>query len=415
MRRGFATIRSEFQERLVHSLHSRTKKSCLSLATVTMALAGALSFPAGAAPHAPMPPQSAAHTSVAREVGVIKSISGNNIILATDSGAEIAVQLLDNARKVRVEPGQKDLKSAAPIELSDLHPGDRILVWGEPSSDRKSFTASGLIAMVRSDLEAKHAQEREEWRKNGIGGLVTSVDPAAGTVTISVTTFAGIKTVTIHTTKSTILRRYSPESVRFDDAKPAPLGQIEPGDQLRARGTLSADGSEFTADEIVSGTFRNIAGTIAAIDPQAKTITVQDLIEKKSVVVRITDESQLRKLPPEFAQRIAFRMKQAMTGANQPESSAPAEGGARRPSGGHADFQQILNRIPPSTIADLQKGDAVMIVTTAGDSSGEVTAITLVDGVEPILAAAPNNRQAMTLSPWSLGGAPAGEGDDASQ
>lgn len=401
----------------MHSLQSHIAKFGLCLATAAMGFAGPPSSGAGAGPNLSVPPprQSAAQGSVVREVGVIKSISGNSITLATDSGAEISVHLLDNARKMRVEPGQKDLKSATPIELSDLHPGDRILVWGEPSSDQKSFTASGLIAMVRSDLEARHQQEREEWQKNGIGGLVTGVDPAAGTVTISVTTFAGVKSVTIHSTRTTILRRYAPESVRFDDAKPAPLGQIEPGDQLRARGTRSPDGSEFTADEIVSGKFRNIAGTITAIDPQAKTITIQDLIAKKSVVVRITDESQMRKLPPEFAQRIAFRMKQAMTSANPPQGSAPAQAGARAPAGGHADFQQILNRIPASTIADLQKGDAVMIVTTEGDSSGQVTAITLVDGVEPILAAAPNNRQAMTLSPWSLGGAPAGEGDDASQ
>ena len=68
--------------------------------------------------------------------------------------------------------------------------------------------------------------------------------------------------------------------------------------------------------------------------------------------------------------------------------------------------------MPPATQADFKKGDAVMIVATEGTASGEVSPITLLGGVEPILAAAPaGTSQAITLSPWSLGGAPAVGGD----
>jgi hypothetical protein len=63
----------------------------------------------------------------------------------------------------------------------------------------------------------------------------------------------------------------------------------------------------------------------------------------------------------------------------------------------------MLSRLPPSTLADLQKGEVVMIVATLGTDSGEVTAVTLLGGVEPILRASPNSQQ-MMLSPWSLGG-----------
>ncbi len=65
-----------------------------------------------------------------------------------------------------------------------------------------------------------------------------------------------------------------------------------------------------------------------------------------------------------------------------------------------------MNRLPASTLADFQKGDAVMVVSTQGTDAGGVTAITMLGGVEAILAAAPagNAAQAMTLSPWSLGG-----------
>jgi hypothetical protein len=336
------------------------------------------------------------------------------------------VQVVSNAKMVRVAPGQTDLKSAAPIQLSDLHAGDRILVRGQPSSDGKSFVAVGVIAMSRSDVEAKQQSDREDWQKRGIGGLVSSADPSTGTITISVTAPGGKKTIAVHTTNNTILRRYAPDSISFDDAKPAPLDQIQPDDQLRARGARSADGNEFAAEEVVSGTFRNIAGTISAIDSNANTMSVMHLITKKPFVVKITSQSQLRRLPPEVAQRVALRLKGAGSGGEQaaaggPPSQATATNvGSQRPdggpgggrtSGGQADFQQIVNRMPAATLADFKKDEAVMIVATEGTTSGQATAITVLGGVEPILAAAPTASQAMTLSPWSLGGAPAVAGD----
>lgn len=76
-------------------------------------------------------------------------------------------------------------------------------------------------------------------------------------------------------------------------------------------------------------------------------------------------------------------------------------------TGGTPDFQQILSHAPTVSLADLHKGDAVVILTTESkDGSG--TAIKLFSGVEPILQAAPNAAQAMMLAPWSLGG-PSGD------
>jgi hypothetical protein len=69
----------------------------------------------------------------------------------------------------------------------------------------------------------------------------------------------------------------------------------------------------------------------------------------------------------------------------------------------------MLARMPEVALSDLQKGDAVVIVTTEGSATSDPTAITLLTGVEPILSASPNdNRAAMALSPWSFG-APSGD------
>jgi hypothetical protein len=419
--------------------------------TALIALAGAaLSIPCNATGGLPAKPtraqqapgQTQGQAPLTQKVGVVKSISGNTLNVTVDGGTDVSVTVASNAKIVQVAPGEKDLKSATAIAFTDVQVGDRILVRGRAADDAKTMVAVGIIAMKRTDVEAKKAQDRDDWQKRGIGGLVSAVDPATGTITISTGAGATAKTIAIHTTKTTALRRYAPDSVQFDDAKPAPLDQIKPADQLRARGTKSADGNEFAADEIVSGTFRNLAGIITAIDASAQTITLTDLITKKPVVVKITAQSQLRKIPAQMAQMIAFRLKGAGAGASggaaaggSPAQSGaaatgggPPNGGQRpggagvagngAPGGGRGDFQQIVNRLPASTLADFQKGDAVMVVSTQGTDAGGVTAITLLGGVEAILAAAPagNASQAMTLSPWSLGGgAPAGDAGGGNQ
>lgn len=371
----------------------------------------------------------AAASNAARPMGTIKSISGNNIVLTTDSG-DVTVVLQDAAKLVRVEPGQKDLKEAVPIALKELLPGDRILVRGQLGEDGKTVLATAVIAMKKASIAEKQAHEREEWRQ-GASGLVSSVDPGANSILITQPGLGDKKTVTIHLSKDTVVRRYAPDSIKFDDTKPAKLEQIKAGDQLRARGTRSPDGSEVTAAEIVAGTFRNIAGTISSIDATANTMTLQDLATKKSVTVRITMDSQVRKLPVPMAQRIAARLRgagadaQAPNGTGGANASAPqgqrptstqaggageaGSGGPGRGAGGGGDFQQAFNRMPAAKLADFQKGDAVMIVATEGGANGVPSVITLLGGVEPILQASPNSNASSILSPWTLGDASGGE------
>jgi hypothetical protein len=347
----------------------------------------------------------ASQVPAARTLGTVKSISGKSITLTPDAGNEISVTLQDGARLLRVEPGEKDLKNAVPFALQDLQPGDRVLVRGKLAEDGKSLLAASLIAMKKMDIAQKQSHEREEWQKHGVGGLVSAVDSSSGTITITTTALGATKNVAIHISKDTVLRRYSANSIKFDDAKPAPIGDVNAGDQLRARGSRTTDGSEVTADEIVSGSFRNIAGTITSVDSSAGTITVTDLSTKKPVVIKVSGESQLRKLPPAMAQRIAARLKG--TSADVPPAAANARGttgdaDSARPSGQNpADLQQAISRMPAAALSDLNKGDAVMIVATPGTQDGGVTAITLLAGVEPILEASPKNGQSI-LSPWSL-------------
>jgi hypothetical protein len=390
---------------------------------------------------------SQAAPAVARQSGTVQAISGNSITLAPDSGPEFTIVVQEGAKLLRVAPGQKDLKDAKAIQLGDIQRGDRILVRGTPGALANSMVASSVIVMAQSDIAAKQARDREEWQKHGIGGLVTSVDSGAGAISVTTAAIADKKSVIVHVAPATTLRRYAPDSVKFDDAQSAPIAAIKPGDQLRARGTRSEDGSELQAVEIVSGTFRNIAGTVIAADSASGSLTLQDLATKKPLTVKVTPESQLRKLPAPIAQRIAMRLKgvapdvapapgglngpadgsgavppsdqlngqsngqpngqsnahpKGQQGRGAPGATPGPGGGGMNRGGGTADFQQIISRMPPATLADLQKGDAVMLVATEGSSTVPSTVITLLGGVEAILEASPRNAASTILSPWSL-------------
>jgi len=385
--------------------------------------------------------------AIAKSIGTVKAINGNVLTLAPQSGPEIAVTVLANARILRLAPGDKDLKSATPVTVQDLQVGDTVRVRGQAAPDAKSISALEVILITRSAVAAVGDQIRQDWQKRGLGGVVTAVDAASGTVTISVTGFTGTRTFAVHTTKSTVIRRYAPDSVKFEDAKPSTLQDIHAGDQLRARGNRNADGTEVAAEEIVTGKFPYVEGTIKSVDASAGTLSVQDVLSKKTMQVKITADSQIHKIPAEMAQRFAARIKGAlppgMPGVTPNQSSANSSaaasgngqsvqagtapggkwqstgaggaagggmaGGPR--SGGAPDFQQLLSRLPASTLADLnlQKGDAVVILATEGTPSGGSTAITLLSGVEPILQATPNASQAMMLAPWSLGATPGGD------
>jgi hypothetical protein len=385
----------------------------------------------------PTPPSG--NPQVAKAVGTIKSIQADSITVA-EPGGEVMARLLPSTKILRVLPGEKDLKNATTLQPQDLQLGDAVRVRGWTSAGAHTIDALEVLVLKPADLAAKQQRDRDDWQKRGVDGIVTNVDAATDIITIKPGAMGPNRSTAIHVAKDTILRRYAPDSVKFEDAKPAPIDQIKAGDQLNARGTHSPDGSEVQAEEVVSGTFRYIEGTINAIDSANNTMTVQDVIAKSAVVVRVSPDSQMWKLPAEMAQRIAIFLKGTAGGASgdQPgangqgqgqsmrsgQGAAPGAGGARpatesqtargptgAPSGnGPSNLQRMLSRSPSIKLADLQKGDAVVILTAASGKSDAVTASKLLAGVEPILTAAPSRSASSLLSPWALG-APGGEGD----
>lgn len=340
-----------------------------------------------------------------RLVGTITAISGNTLTVKTDAGEEKQVAVPAETAIKRLEPGQT-LAQAATISLSDLAVNDRVLMKLDSSANPPQATM--IVAMKHSDVAQRQEKERQAWQQ-GIAGLVKKVDPASNTILVATGAGPATRNVTVQLTKSTELLRYSPASVNFADARPGPLDAIKPGDQLRARGALNADKTQISADAVVSGTFRNVSGLITQVDTANGTIVVKDLATKKPVTVHIPADVQMRRIPERMAQMIAMRLKgtlPARDGNGREQKTAPAAGSAgarystgQNPGGAGGDMQRMLSFAPAIKLADLQKGEAVMIVAT--DAADNVNAITLLAGVEPLLEAPEATN---LLSNWSMGG-----------
>jgi hypothetical protein len=353
--------------------------------------------------------------SPSRFVGTITAISGNTLTVKTDADGARQVEVPSTAVLKRIAPGEKDLSKAEAIPFSGLAVGDRALVKLDPDAPAGTEAALQIVAIKQSDLALKQQKDREDWQQRGVGGLVKSVDAASGIIVLTSGAGAAAKTITVHTTTATTLKRYAPASVRFDAAQTAPIDAIHAGDQLRARGTKNTDGTEIAAEDVVSGSFRNISGVIGVLDTASSTLQVKDLATKKTITIHITADAQMRRLPDRMAMMLSVLLKGANGGGangwsnhSQPANgnAIPAQRGGQAGNGPWAgqnggpggDPQQMLNHAPAIQFADLKKGEAVMLVST--DGADEVTAITLLAGVEPLLEAPAASQN--LLSNWSM-------------
>jgi hypothetical protein len=319
-----------------------------------------------------------------RVVGEVTGKSDAEITIKTDGGQLVAVPVNTQTKVLRVPPGQTSLTNATAITLNDVSAGDRVLARNDQ-----------VIVMSRSDLQQKQAADAAEWQKRGSAGRVTAVTANALTLTT-----AGGQTVRVDITPKTTFRRYSPESVRFADARPSSLAEIGVGDQIRVLGDLS--GEALSAEAIVSGSFRNFAGTVAAVNGAAGEITVTDLETKAPVTVKISATSNLRRLPPMMAQAISQRLNGAPAAPADPASSRSRTVGEPGPvaAGGPRDLGQMMDRMPVLTLADLKPGDAVIVAASAGLDNSRASAIAVLAGVEPLLTGPATDRR--LSGPWSL-------------
>jgi len=352
---------------------------------------------------------------------------GGKISIQTVKGDTVEVSITDKTFVLRNPPGEKDVKKATKINPSDISAGDRVLAIGQMSADQKSVTASTVyVLLTKSDVAEMHKKEQEDWQKRGTTGIVSAIDAASKTFAIKI----GAREIKVQPADGVKYLRYALDSAKLADARPGGFADIKTGDEAHVLGNKSADGASIAAEEVVSGSFKQIAATIEAVNPQTGDLTVKDLATKKTVDIRVNPDSTLKKLPPEMAAILARRYQRASgqggeearggrRGGGDGTSFRPAgQGGpgggpggpgGMRGGGPGGDIKQMLDRLPGMALAEMKKGDAIMVSTTEGSDPAHSTAIMLLAGVEPLLTASPSATRDI-MSGWNLGGGGGGEG-----
>ena len=322
-----------------------------------------------------------------RPIGVIVAIdpAAKRVTIKTDAGPEMTIVFDEATRFLRVAPGAKDLENAAPISAPELTAGDRILARGRSGGDPGSFVAATIIVMSKGDIAKKHAAERAEWEKRGVGGVITTLDPAAKEITIIAPTTSGAKPMVIAFAPGAALRRYAPNSVKFSDARPSRFEELKVGDQVKALGTANEARSRYTAEELVAGSFRVIVATVVSIDAAQNTFVTTTPGANKPMQTQVSADSTLRRLSPEIAQMLAARNKAGKAPDQSPK-----------------DLQSLIEKLPPLILTDLKPGDAIIFTFATGEDASRITAITLLAGVEPLLKTPGKAGQSVNLGSWSL-------------
>ncbi|HVE59846.1 MAG TPA: hypothetical protein VNB22_23740 [Pyrinomonadaceae bacterium] len=330
-------------------------------------------------------------------------INGEKIVLKTKDG-DLEAVLSDKTQYFRVPPENPTLKAAVASTVTEIGVGDKLLVTGILSEDKKTIPAKSVYLITKSDIANKQTKEQEEWRTRGIAGKVVSYNLATKIITVSIRGLTGEKMVSVTPKEKVEFYRYAPDSVKFSEAKKGVITDIEVGDSIRALGDKNADGSELKAEKIVTGAFKTIGGTITAINAEKNEVTINDFQTKKEMMIVVTDASILKQFPAEMANRMAM-----MQGGGQGGFRPPTQGGGQTTpqpnpqqtpqtqgqtpngqgggfrAGGGGGIDDMIDRFPPVKVADLKVGEMIAVSSTKSADPTRIKAIKLLSGVEPFV------------------------------
>jgi len=283
------------------------------------------------------------------------------------AGKKVLVRSDVNTIFRRVLPGEKTLEKAVEIAFEEIGVGDRVLARGTADDKKEVLLARAVIVMSKAEITAKRERDRAEWLRRGIVGVVTATNPVTKEITLLARTAEGNQTVMIAAADGVRFRRYAPGSVNFRDARASSFDELKVGDQLRALGEKSPEGARYKAEEVVSGTFRTISGTVVSTAPGE--LTIKDMKTKQPLTAVVMKDSVIRRFTPQLVKLL-----------EQSLSNSGAHSG-----GAGGDLQNMIESLPPIAVTDLKAGDAVLISSSSDDNSARVTAVLIAAGVEDFL------------------------------
>jgi hypothetical protein len=333
--------------------------------------------------------------------GEAVSVTDSKIVLKVADG-NVEVVLNAQTQYKRVSPENPSLKTAVDAAFADIGAGDKLIVTGILAEDKKSIPARAVYLMTKADIAQKQTKDTERWTTRGISGRVSAVNMPANQVTIEVRGLMNTTNVIVTPKADAQFKRYAPNSVKYAEAVESSIADIKAGDMLRAVGDRGADNTTFTAEEILTGAFQTVAGTVKSVDAAKNEVVITDIQSKKDVTIDLGKASLMKKFPEEMAQRMAqaagggpgaggIRPAGANPAGGPPQGTGPARGGPGGPGGPRGGIDDMLERFPNITAADLKAGDVIAVSSSKTVTPDRINAIKLLAGVEPFLRAAQAN------------------------
>lgn len=336
--------------------------------------------------------------------GDVVSITATSIILKTKDG-EVNAALSDKTEFKRVPPGKPSLSTAVESKHSEIAVGDRLVVSGILSEDKKSIPALSVFLMTSAEISQQKQADSQKWATRGISGRVATANVDTGQLSIEVRGMVGTQTITVTPKPDAKFRRYKQDSIQYSESLESKFSDIQTGDMIRALGDRSSDGVSFAAEEIVTGAFKTVVGTVKSVDTATNQIVVTELQTNKDVTIAVSGGSALKKIPDEMAQRMSQMGggagAPAGQGGGRPGGTPPAGGppaGQGQPQGGpgrngfgggaRGGIDDMFERFDTISAADLKVGSMIAVSSSKNGNADKITAIKLLAGVEPFVRAA---------------------------
>jgi hypothetical protein len=347
-----------------------------------------------------------------RLIGEVTAVDApaNALTVKTDAGETVNVTTDEKTTVRRLPPGETSLDKATSATFADARVGDRVLAVGVGTS---GGVARQLILTTRA---AAAVQGRDDGRR--LLGRVVSVDASKKLIVVQTRGREGAaETVSVDASNAARVLHYAPDSSRVADAQPATFADIRVGDQVRATGERAPEGATFRAEEVIAGSFTRVAGQVVSVDAAHNELTLKNEQTGQTFRVHVGQRTTLRRVTPEFIKTVEERAAQrearrAEGGGQSRDGNGESRGGRRREGegregaareggrgdgagregrggrargeggwrGGGGGGGNMFDSLPAITLAELKKGDGVMVTATPGADASSVTAVSIVSG-----------------------------------
>lgn len=368
-------------------------------------------------------------------IGEVVSVdsAGGKIVVLTEAKTSVSASFNDKTAFKRVLPGQTSLANAEQIKITDIKPGDRVLIPGGITEGQTPVRQ--IIVMARQAINSKREEEAEKRRARTINGRIVAVNAEKKEITIQSRGRGAAETLTIAASGNVKMLRYAPDSLKTNDAVAGSFTDLRVGDQIRVIGDRSSDGTRVTAEEIISGSVTRAVGSITEINSARGEVVVKNIQTGQLMTIAIGKNTTLRRITPEVAETLKQRFERRRERQNEHSSSDNSSQQTqanrrrnreeRRNQNGdgqqtNRNPRQLFDSLPAITISGLKKGDAVLITGTGtGGNNSQLTAVSIVSGegeLQQILQQTQGGRNgASNMSPGlpgNVGGGNAGSDDD---